>query len=226
MMRNLTLIIPAKFEKESLPIFLKEINKYSYKKIIVLKKSDKETINSLKKNKKNYKLLFQKGNGYGSAIIEGINKVNSKFCCIINADGSMNPKYLQQMLKLCSKKDLIFCSRYKGKKSGSSDDDLVTFIGNKIFSFLGNLLFSLNLSDILFTYILAKTRSLKKLNLKSKDFKLCIEIPIQAKKKNMIYSSIPCYERSRIGGKKKVNVLKDGLIILIYMIKLFFNYKK
>jgi glycosyltransferase involved in cell wall biosynthesis len=222
-MKNLTLIIPAKYEKESLPIFLKEIEKYECEKIVILKKEDIETIVSIQGI--DCKILFQSGTGYGSAIIEGINAAERDFCCIINADGSMDPKYLETMLKLCLDKDMIFASRYSGKESGSDDDNLITLFGNKIFSFLGNLFFSLNLSDILFTYILAKTNSLKKLNLKSQDFRLCVEIPVKAKRNNMIFALLPSYERPRIGGKKKVNALRDGFIILIYMIKLFFNHK-
>jgi glycosyltransferase involved in cell wall biosynthesis len=222
-MKNLTLIIPAKYERESLPVFLKEIEEYECEKIVIVKKEDIETINSIQGI--DCKILFQSGTGYGSAIIEGINATDNDFCCIINADGSMDPKYLVTMLKLCFDKDMIFASRYSAKESGSDDDNLITLFGNKVFSFLGNLFFSLKLSDILFTFILAKTKSLKKLNLKSQDFKLCVEIPVKAKRNNMIFSSIPSYERPRIGGKKKVNALKDGFIILIYMIKLFFNHK-
>ena len=32
-------------------------------------------------------------------------------------------------------------------------------------------------------------------------------------------------KKKRIGGKKKVNEFKDGFLILIEMIKLFFEYK-
>ena len=42
----------------------------------------------------------------------------------------------------------------------------------------------------------------------------------------MKYISLASHERSRIGGKKKVNAIKDGLLILIEMIKLFFTRKK
>lgn len=222
-MKNLTLIIPAKYEKESLPVFLKEIKEYECDKIVVLRKEDIETINSIQGT--NCKILFQRGTGYGSAIIEGINAAQNDFCCIINADGSMDPKYIEKMLNLCKEKDMIFASRYLGKESGSDDDNLITLFGNKVFSFLGNLFFSLQLTDILFTFIIAKTNSLRKLDLKSQDFRLCVEIPIKAKRNNMIFSSCPSHERHRIGGKKKVNALRDGFIILIYMIKLFFNHK-
>ena len=40
---------------------------------------------------------------------------------------------------------------------------------------------------------------------------------------NYNYTSYPCYERKRIAGKKKVNAIKDGILILIHMIKLFFS---
>ena len=48
MMNDLTLLIPAKFEKESLPEVLKELSIYNCKKLIVLKKNDLETIKSIK----------------------------------------------------------------------------------------------------------------------------------------------------------------------------------
>ena len=82
----------------------------------------------------------------------------------------MDPKYLKEMLMLCESQDFIFASRYL-KGGGSDDDDIITFIGNKCFSFIGNLLFKLNLSDILYTYIIGKTKSVKKLGLSYGDFR-------------------------------------------------------
>ena len=57
-MKNLTLVIPAKQEKESLPKVLNELKKYKVKKIIVLEKKDINTIKSIKNF--NCKILFQK----------------------------------------------------------------------------------------------------------------------------------------------------------------------
>ena len=224
-MKNLTLIIPTKEEAESLPIFLNELKDYNFIKKIVLQKEDHKTIASIK-NFEDLEILLQKNSGYGNALIEGINSVTTEYCCIINADGSMNPRYLNTMLDNCSDKDLVFTSRYQKPEGGSDDDDLVTFVGNKIFSLIGNLFFRLNISDILFTFILGKTDSFKRLNLKNSDFRICVELPIKAKYLDMKYETLPSYERSRIGGKKKVNAIKDGLLILIEMIRLFFIRKK
>ena len=72
-MKNLTLVIPAKKESESLTKVLNELKPYNLKKIIVLEKKDKKTINSIKKFKKN--ILFQKNQGYEDALTLGIKKV-------------------------------------------------------------------------------------------------------------------------------------------------------
>ena len=103
-MEHLTLVIPAKNEKESLPSVLKELQKYKLNIIIVLEKEDTETIQSILDYE--CKLVFQKNKGYGSALIEGIHKVETKFFCIFNADGSFNPKELNNMLNLVKNNDV------------------------------------------------------------------------------------------------------------------------
>ena len=218
-MNKLTLLIPANKEAESLPFFLKELGDYNFEKLVVLQSEDVETIESISEFK-DIKIYKQKNNGYGNALKEGLNQINTEFFCIINADGSMDPKYLDEMLKLCKNKDLVFASRYL-KGGGSDDDDIITYIGNKCFSFIGNFLFNLKLSDILYTYIVGKTNSAKKLSLKYNDFRICVEIPIIAKIKNLDCISLPSKERKRIGGEKKVNALKDGFLILTAIVKLF-----
>ena len=223
-MQDLTLVIPAKYESESLPIFLKEIVNLDCKKLIVLEADDIKTINSIK-GFDGIELLFQNKKGYGAALIEGVLNVSTTLFCIINADGSMNPKYLSEMLNKIKNKnlDFLFASRYENPGGGSEDDSLLTLIGNYIFTKIGNIFFSLEISDILYTFVMGKTKSFNELKLKSIDFTLCVEFPIKAKKKKFILGTLPSYERARIGGKKKVNEFKDGLLILIKMITMFFN---
>ena len=221
-MNNLTLIIPAKNEKESLPTVLEELKSYSFNIHVILEKSDLKTIESISEH--NCKIIYQKQRGYGDALIEGINSVKTKYFCIFNADGSFDPKELNLMLKKITDNnyDFIFGSRYE-VNSGSDDDTIVTKVGNFIFTKIGNIFFQLKITDILYTFVLGNTDQAKKLNLEQKDFTFCVELPIKAQKKNMKLSTINCYERKRIAGKKKVNAFKDGYLILTHMIKLFFK---
>jgi glycosyltransferase involved in cell wall biosynthesis len=216
-MKNLTLVIPAKYEEFSLPKVLEEIKNIRCKKLIILSKSDKATIRSIKNYK--CKIIKQKYRGYGNALIEGINNVKTDYLCIFNADGSFDPKYLKLMLnKTINNKCFIFASRYM-KNGGSADDSLLTFIGNKIFTLIGKILFKFKISDILFTFVMGETIKFKKLKLRNSDFRICVEIPIKIKINNFNYQSIGSFERKRLGGVKKVNEFIDGFLILIELIK-------
>ena len=68
---------------------------------------------------------------------------------------SFNPSEIDSMINKTINKnlDFVFASRYQ-KNSGSEDDTIVTLIGNYIFTFLGKIFFNLNISDILYTYVL------------------------------------------------------------------------
>ena len=221
-MKDLTLVIPAKNEPESLPYVLMELEKLDLNFIIVLEKMDYITINAIEKFRS--KIIFQENNGYGDAIILGIKNVKTEYFSIFNADGSFDPYELRAMYDKIKNDslDLLLASRYKGNSS-SEDDTAVTFIGNKIFTTIGKIFFKLPISDILYTYVVGNTQKILKLNLKQKDFTLCVELPIKAKRNGLNIADISANEKSRIGGVKKVNALKDGFLILLYMVKLFFN---
>ena len=222
-MDKLTLIIPAKKEKDTLPKVLKDLKKYNLNIIVILESDDIETINAIK-NFNYCEILIQTGKGYGDALITGIKKVQTKFFCIFKADGSFISEELINMYKQINDGDIdfVFASRYL-PGSSSEDDTIVTWIGNKFFSFLGNALFSLNISDILYTYVMGNTLKANSLNLKKKDFALCVELPIKAKKAGFNLIDIKANEKARIAGEKKVNAFKDGTLILFEMIRLFFN---
>ncbi len=218
-MKELTLVIPAKNEAECLPTVLNELKNFDCKKIIIIPKTDINTQSSIKNF--DCKIIMQNGDGFGSALIQGIKEVETNFLCIFNADGSFDPKYLKNMFdELLNNCDFVFGSRYE-KGGGSDDDTFLTFIGNKIFTFICNLFFGLNISDVLFTYVMGKTSAFKSLNLKRKDFRFCIELPVLVKLKKYKFISKSSYERSRLSGKKKVNELKDGFLILICILKMF-----
>ena len=221
-MTNLTIVIPAKYESESLPVVLDQFIDKSYDVCVVLEKSDTETINSIRE--KNCRIVYQSKKGFGNALIEGIISSQTEYFCIFNADGSMEINEIDIMLEKIynSDCDIIFASRYE-KNSKSDDDTIVTWIGNKIFTLIGKIFFSLNITDILYTFVLGKTKEVKELNLNQNDFRFCVELPIKAKKKGLNLCTITAHEKKRIAGKKKVNAFRDGFLILSHMLFLFFN---
>ena len=225
-MNDLTLIIPAKNEPESLPIVLDSISNLNCKIMVSLEEKDYKTIKSIKNSKieKKVQIFYQSGNGYGNSLREAINRCETKYFCIFNADGSFDFKDLSKMYSLMNDNDFLYTTRYE-QPGGSEDDTVITYIGNKFFTMLGKIFFSLKISDILYTFLMGNTDSFKKLSIISNDFRFCVELPIKMKIADMKYSCLPSFESKRIAGNKKVNNFKDGFLILCEMIKLFFYFK-
>ena len=221
-MKKLTLIIPAKSESESLPKVLDSLKDIDCKIIVSLKDNDLKTIDSIRDF--NVTIHRQKGSGYGNSLIEAINVCETEWYCIFNADGSFKQEDLYKMYNLMNKNEFVYASRYF-KNSGSEDDTIITLIGNKIFSTMGKILFSLKINDILYTYVMGSVGSFKRLKIKSNDFRFCVEMPIKMAILNMDYTSLPSFEKKRIAGNKKVNAFKDGFLILIEIIKLFILFR-
>jgi glycosyltransferase involved in cell wall biosynthesis len=221
-LHNLTLLIPAKEDPPDCLLYvLNELKGYDVEKIIVIPNN---TV--LPENFKfdKIKVINQSKSGFGNALIEGIQEINTDFFCIFNADGSFNPSELDDMLRLTKNFDYVFASRYLDNAE-SDDDTFVTIVGNYIFSKIGSIFFNLKLSDILYTFVICNTKKTRELNLNSQDFGFCVELPIKVNRKKFTYTDTPSHERNRHSGTKKVNAIVDGCKILFKMFKLFFNKK-
>ena len=125
-MKNLTLIIPTKNEKESLPQVIDEIKNLDCKKKVILASDDIDTINAIKNL--NVDIIYQNHYGYGDALITGINNVDTDYFCIFNADGSFNPSELPGMLELIKK----FFKLISDKLIFESDEKLIKFIKSPV----------------------------------------------------------------------------------------------
>ena len=77
MNNELTLIIPAKNEPESLPKVLDELKNYEFNIKVILHKTDIKTIQAI--NDMNVEIIYQTNFGYGDALITGINNCTTKY---------------------------------------------------------------------------------------------------------------------------------------------------
>ncbi len=221
-MTKKSIILLGKEEKKLLLSVIEELLEINLIDEIIIVTDDPAIQISFNKNGVEIKTVLQEEKGYGAAIKTGYKFVKNDFAFIFNGDGSFDPKSIGEMIECAKNSDFIFCSRYHDD-AGSEDDTIVTLIGNKIFSFLGKVLFGLDINDILYTYVLCNVKKFNDLNLKNNDFRLCVELPILIKKNDFTYSMLPSRERSRKSGIKKVNAIKDGSLILLEMIKQFLN---
>ena len=162
--------------------------------------------------------------GFGNSIINGLNKLNSKYFCIFDGDNSFNPISIAEMSEEINKgADFVFGTRYLNNTK-SDDDTLITKFGNFFFTKLVCILFNINTSDVLFFYVFGKKENVSKLNLKQGDFTICTELLIKSYK-NFKCKEILSKERKRLYGISKVNKFFDGVKILINILILYFKIK-
>ena len=81
MMNDLTLIIPAKNESESLPQVIDSLKYLKCNIKVSLKIDDLATINSIKD--KDIEIFYQSGLGYGNSLKEAISSCQTKYFCLL-----------------------------------------------------------------------------------------------------------------------------------------------
>lgn len=224
---ELTILIPAKNEKNNLPVVIDEIFeivdfKFDYEILVIIPKNDTSLDNLSKSQLDKISTQFQKNDGYGSAMIEGCASSKGKFVIFCFSDGSSDPRDIKKIYNKLQEYDFAYCSRYS-KNAKSYDDSLLTYIGNRFFSGIGKLFFNLKINDILYTYFGFRKNKFDELTITSKDYRICVEIPILIERKKFRYCDISAVERKRFSGKKNVNEFRDGFLILCKMVIMFFQ---
>ncbi len=214
---KVTVQIPALNEAKSLKYTLERIPKEAVDEILVIDgHSTDDTVRIAESL--GCRVLTQPGKGYGDAQIFGFKNAIGDVIISMDADGSADPQEILFLLKKINEGyDLALGSRYL-PGAGTEDDTFIRSVGNKAFTFLTNLIYGMNISDSLFFFAAAKKEMLNSLDLKSKDFALCIEVPVKAYKAGYKIGEVACRERPRFADVSRVNAFTDGFRILWQML--------
>ena len=150
---QLTIIIPAYNEAESLPQLLHELLPFAqlknFKVIIVNDGSSDDTQAVLERNTtltKNISIINHKVNrGYGGALKSGINKARTQYCITIDADGQHSLSDIDRLLNTITETnaDLVV-----GSRKGNSESGYYREFGKTILRWVAKLLMPLKIYDI------------------------------------------------------------------------------
>lgn len=213
---KVTVIIPTRNEEGCIGKVLNELPRNIVNEVIIVDgHSTDNTINEAKKNmQKSDKIITQKEKGYGDAFIQGFRHVTGDVIIMMDADGSHDPKDIKAIIDKFKKGyEYVMATRYaKGGKS--LDDTLLRFIGNKLFTWMTNIIHGTRVTDSLYLYTAISKKSLEKLKVQSKGFEFCTEIIVKAHKHGLKFGEVPVTERARFAGESKVNSFIHGAKIL------------
>lgn len=209
---KVSVIIPTKDE----PLVEKLVNEIRKKiscEIIIVDKSRE------KKKIKKAKVIFQKSNGLGNAILEGLKHAKGKIIVVMDADFSHNPRYIPKLVEEIKRGyDLAIASRYVD--GGKNKDRILRRIVSKIFCLLASFTLFLRQKDNMSGFFAIRKEVFKKFKLNPIGFKILLEILFKGK--NLKVIEVPIHFYPRKAGKEKGGI-KEGFKLLRYILKLRFK---
>lgn len=170
-----------------------------------------------------YEVYIQKERGLRAAYREAWPLIRGDIVITFSPDGNSIPELIPELIaKMREGYDMVIASRYLGKAK-SEDDDFITSFGNWLFTRTVNLLHSGHYTDAMVIYKAFRTRLFYDLDL-DKDASYALPerifctrlgvdplLAVRAAKRKLKVTEIPGDEPKRIGGQRKLQIIRWGL---------------
>ena len=233
---KVTLIVPTLNEIDGMKVIMPKIKKEWYDQLIVLDGGSTDgTIEYAKQH--GYFVYVQKKQGFRQAYTEVLPYIKGDIVLTLSPDGNSIPELIPKLIeKMQEGYDMVIASRYlDGAKS--EDDDFITAFGNWFFTKTINLLHGGKYTDVMVIFRAYKTNLIYDLELhkdegyetaeKLFNTKISWEplLSTRAAKKKLRIAEIPGDEPLRIGGERKLKILKWGAAYYFQFIREKFCWK-
>lgn len=224
---KVTLLLATLNEIDGMRLIMPRFRKEWYDQLIVMDGGSTDgTIEYCKEN--GYFVKIQEGEGIRAALDQGFQIADGDIIITFTPDGNSIPELVPVVTdKMKEGYDLLIVSRYlAGAKS--LDDSLLSGAGNRVFTFLINLLFGSKYTDSLIGFRALKAETIQKIGLASgpangferkfyKHTSWDFLSSVRCAKYKMKVAEIPGDEPPRIGGVEKVSKIKVGLVLLVQL---------
>jgi glycosyltransferase involved in cell wall biosynthesis len=181
-----------------------------------------------------YEVIVQKKRGPRQAYNEAFPHIRGDVVVTFSPDGNSKPEAIPQLIeKVKEGYDMVIASRYKDG-ARSYDDDRFTAFGNWLFTRLVNWLHGGCYTDAMVIYRAYKTKLFEALDL-DKDESYTPErwlgtvvgieplLSVRCAKMKLRVTEIPADEPPRVGGERKLDVLRwGGAYLLQFFRELFY----
>ncbi|MBS3074608.1 glycosyltransferase family 2 protein [Candidatus Pacearchaeota archaeon] len=221
---KLSVVMPAYNEEKTIKEIIKKVKAVKIpKEIIIIDDGSKDSTREILKGIKESDIrifLNRKNVGKSYSVRRGIKEARGDIIIIQDADLEYDPqdyyKLVRPILEGSSK--VVYGTRFpKTKKMPSLLNKF--FIGNRVLTFLANLLYDANITDEPTCYKTFDAKVLKSLDLKSNRFEFCPEVTAKVLKKGYKILEVPIsYHPRTVAEGKKIN-WRDGLEAVWTLIK-------
>lgn len=226
--KNISIVIPAKDEEETIGLVLDDLNKtieklkdYSFQ-VIVVADHCKDRTKEVAESKGATVIENIRSPGKGHALKTGFEKCAGEVIVMMDADYSHRPEDLPKFIKAIEGgAGFVIGSRIYG---GSDEYTRVRATGNFIFTALYGLIFNFYLSDAINGYKVFLREVIDKYDYKCSNFEIELELLTNAIRSKMKIVEVASHERERRGGKAKSNTIIHGSKFLFQVFKEGFKF--
>jgi glycosyltransferase involved in cell wall biosynthesis len=226
-----TVLIPTFNEINGMKWFMPRLKREWYDELIVADAGSTDgTLEYCREN--GYPVFVQSGKGLPNAYEEAYGMLKSEGIVVtLSPDGNSLPELIPLLTaKIREGYDMAIASRYLGDAK-SEDDDAMTAFGNWMFTRLINFLFGGHYTDTLVAIRAYRKEAIDRMRLRdiirtSWLSKRCSLMnswetgsSIRAAKLKLKVAEIPGDEPKRIGGERKMTVVKNGLGTLFQVLQ-------
>jgi glycosyltransferase involved in cell wall biosynthesis len=218
-MNTVSILIPVYNEERTIAqtidlVVKTNIPRYKKQIIVINDGSTDGTLNRVNAWKNSVEIItYEKNQGKGHAIIEGLKNATGDIVLIQDADLEYSPKDYGTLLAPFEdpRVNVVYGSRFLGAHLSTM---FVYAMGNKFVTLVTNILFNTNLTDMETGYKAFRRNSLKDISLRSKRFEIEPEITVKLLKAgNQIYEVPISYFGRKFSEGKKLT-WRDGVMAL------------
>lgn len=229
-MKKISIIVPVFNEIKTLEEVIERLQKVPMcgleKEIIIVDDYSTDGTRELIKDYEGmYKVFYHDYNqGKGAAIRTGLSHVTGDIMVIQDADLEYDPADYDDLIKLIieGKADVVYGSRLSGGKPSRSFM-FTHLLGNKLLTFITNLLYNTTLTDMETCYKAFRTDFIKGIEIKSDRFDFEPEITAKVLKRHPRLYEMPISYYGREYSEGKKITWKDGIHAVIALIKYRFT---
>ncbi len=181
-----------------------------------------EILERLQKQRGFVLLRQPRNRGKGSALRRGFAAVTGDLVIIQDADLEYSPEEYPQLTELiCSgRADVVYGSRFLGRHRVFL---LTHYLGNRLLTFIANVLYNTMLSDMETCYKVMRTDVLRSMTLKSNGFGIEPEMTAKVFKRRYRVYEVPISYDGRGYEEGKKITWKDGVVALWVLLKYRFT---
>lgn len=233
---KVTLIVVTLNEVDGMKVIMPRIKKDWYHQIIILDGGSTDGTIEYAKGQ-GYFVYVQKQKGIRHGYNEILPFIEGDAVLTFSPDGNSIPELIPDLIdKMNEGYDMVIASRYFGKAK-SYDDDMVTAFGNWLFTNTTNLLYGGHYTDTMVIFRAYKTKLIYDLELNKDEGYATAEklfftkvsweplLSVRAAKRKLKITEIPGDEPPRIGGERKLQIIRWGASYFFQILRELFFWR-